>query len=218
MKLITFLIVFVMAVTSSARTNMEFDFDWRFNKGDFATAMIPAFDDSEWRSVNLPHDWSIEGPFSSEYGSGNGYAPGGVGWYRKHFKLDAIHKDKLVAIEFDGVYNNSVVWINGHFVGRRPYGYSSFQYDLTPHLKFGSEENMIAVRVDHSKFADSRWYTGSGIYRHVRLRITDKLRIGHWGTYITTPEVNNASALVRIETAVQNGYNQTRAQPRSFGV
>jgi beta-galactosidase len=210
MKLKTIFAVLVLAATSTARTNMDFDFDWRFAKGNFAVAMMPAFDDSSWRVVNLPHDWSIEGPFSAEYGSGNGYAPGGVGWYRKHFKLDAIDRDKLIAIEFDGVYNNSEVWINGLLVGRRPYGYSSFQYDLTPHLKFGSEENLIAVRVDHSKFADSRWYTGSGIYRHVRLRISDKLRIGHWGTYVITPEVNNDSAAIHIETAIKNGYDQTK--------
>jgi len=209
-KILVVSIIFVIATVTSARTNMDFDFDWHFSRGDFATAIMPAFGESGWQSVNLPHDWSIEGPFSAEYGSGNGYAPGGVGWYRKHFKLDASHKDKLVAIEFDGVYNNSEVWINGHFVGRRPYGYSSFQYDLTGHLKFGSEENIIAVRVDHSKFADSRWYTGSGIYRHVRLRITDKLRIGHWGTYITTPEVKDDSALIRIETTIKDSSNQAK--------
>lgn len=210
MKFKTFLVVLILAATVSARTNLDIDFEWRFSKGNFATVMIPEFDDSAWRIVNLPHDWSIEGPFGDEYGSGNGYAPGGIGWYRKHFKLDAAYKDKLVAIEIDGIYNNSEVWINGLFLGKRPYGYSSFQYDITPHLKFGSEENVIAVRVDHSKFADSRWYTGSGIYRHVRLRITDKLRIAHWGTYVTTPEVRENSAVVRIETTIKNGSNQAR--------
>jgi beta-galactosidase len=190
---------------------MDLDADWRFSKGDFATATVAAFDDSHWRKVNLPHDWSIEGPFGPEYGSGNGYAPGGIGWYRRHFTLDVAHKDKCVAIEFDGVYDHAEVWINGHFVGGRPYGYSSFQCDLTPLLRFGADENVVAVRVDHSRFADSRWYTGSGIYRHVRLRITDKLRIGHWGTYITTPEVTEDSATVRVETVVENGCDQPRA-------
>lgn len=197
------------AQAQPARTYIALDFDWRFSRGDFQTAMLPAFDESDWRTVNLPHDWSIEGPFSAEYASGTGYAPGGVGWYRKHFKVDAVQKDKLVAIEFDGVYNNCEVWINGHFIGGRPYGYSSFQYDLTHHIKFGSEDNVIAVRVDHSRFADSRWYTGSGIYRHVRLRITDKLHIAHWGTYITTPEVKEDSAAVRIETTVKNSSGLT---------
>jgi beta-galactosidase len=176
--------------------------------------MMPEFNDSGWRRLNLPHDWSIEGPFSSVCASGTGFLPGGIGWYRKHFKLDSVHKGKVIAIEFDGVYNYSEVWINGHFVGWRPYGYSSFQYDLTDHVKFSpvdSDENVIAVRVDHTRFADSRWYTGSGIYRHVRLRITDKLHIGHWGTYVTTPEVTEESAEVRIETMVQNDYDQPKA-------
>ncbi len=198
----------------SSRKKIDFDFDWRFSKGDFPTALIPEFDDSDWRKVNLPHDWSVEEPFGPEYGSGNGYAAGGVGWYRKHFTLDENLKNKLVSIEFDGVYNNSEVWINGHFVGRRPYGYISFQYDLSQHLNFGSDENIIAVRVDHSKFADSRWYTGSGIYRHVRLRITDKLHIGHWGTYVTTPIIDKDTAVIKIETTVKNAYNQ----PKDFSL
>ncbi len=190
---------------------MDFDFDWRFSKGDFATAMMPAFDDSGWRTVNVPHDWSVEGPFGAEYASGSGYAPGGIGWYRKHFKLDAANRDKLVVIEFDGVYHNSEVWINGHFVGRRPYGYSSFQYDLTRHVKFADDENVVAVRVDHTKFADSRWYTGSGIYRHVRLHITDRLHIGPWGVYVTTPEVSEGSATIRVETVICNDRDRTVA-------
>jgi beta-galactosidase len=189
----------------------DFDFDWRFSRGDFSTAMIPSFNDDDWRQINLPHDWSVEGPFSKDLGSGNGYAPGGIGWYRKHFKIDPAHKNKSIAIEFDGVYNNSEVWINGQFVGRRPYGYSSFQYDLTPHIKFGEAENVIAVRVDHTRFADSRWYTGSGIYRHVQLYIRDKLHIAHWGVYITTPEISDESGMVRIETTVQNDDTKMRA-------
>ncbi len=167
---------------ASVRTVENFDFDWRFSKGDFPEAALPAFDDANWCRVNVPHDWSIEGPFSPDYGSGNGYAPGGLGWYRKHFQLDPAQKGRDVTIEFDGVYDYSEVWINGIFVGARPYGYSSFAYDLTPYLKFGAQENVIAVRADHSRFADSRWYTGSGIYRHVRLCITDQQHIAHWGT------------------------------------
>ena len=194
----------VIAPTSGARTVADLDRDWRFSKGDFASAAVPAFNDSNWRRVKLPHDWSIEGPFGPEYGSGNGYAPGGMGWYRKHFRLDPAAKGKSVAIEFDGVYDHSQVWINGHFVGGRPYGYSSFECDLTPHLKFGTEENVVAVRVDHSRFADSRWYTGSGIYRHVRLRITDKARIALWGIFVTTPEIREDSAVIQVETTIWN--------------
>ena len=166
---------------------------------------MPAFDDRGWRQLNVPHDWSIEGPFGAEFGSGNGFAPGGIGWYRKHFKLDADQKGRAVAIEFDGVYDNSEVWVNGQLVGGRPYGFSSFQCDLTPFVKFGSDDNVIAVRVDHSRFADSRFYTGSGIYRNVRLVITDKLRIAHWGVSVTTPKIKSDSAIVHIETTVENG-------------
>ncbi|MBP8303450.1 MAG: glycoside hydrolase family 2 protein [Phycisphaerae bacterium] len=200
-----------MPTASSARTYLDLDADWRFSRGDFATAAVPAFDDSTWGNVNVPHDWSIEGPFGPEHGSGNGFAPGGIAWYRRHFTLDTADKDCLVAIEFDGVYDHAQVWFNGHCVGGRPYGYSSFECDLTPLARFGDGENVLAVRVDHSRFADSRWYTGSGIYRHVRLRITDRLHVAQWGTFVTTPEVKADSALVRVETAVENETGQARA-------
>jgi len=219
-----FLLAFVFATISGsagkrahsqsptpARTIIDIDADWRFSRGDFPNAAMPAFDDSGWRHVDLPHDWSSEGPFSAEYGSGNGYAPGGVGWYRKHIGgLGAQLNGKLVTIEFDGVYDNSEVWINGQFVGGRPYGYSSFECGLTPHLKLQGD-NVIAVRVDHSRFADSRWYTGSGVYRHVRLRLEDPLHIGHWGTFVTTPSVNATFALVRVETRIENRSTADRA-------
>jgi beta-galactosidase len=187
-----------------SRVTQDLDANWLFSKGDFASAMMRSFDDSVWRQVNVPHDWSSDGPFSAEYGSGNGYAPGGIGWYRKYFKIDANQKGRVVAIEFDGVYDYSEIWINGQFVGGRPYGFSSFQLDLTPFVKFGSDDNLVAVRVDHSRFADSRYYTGSGIYRNVRLVITDKLRIAHWGVSVTTPKIKSDSAVVRIETTVEN--------------
>jgi beta-galactosidase len=205
-------VVLLLAVTGivSASAVVDFDFDWRFSKGDFPAGMMPAFNDSAWRTLNVPHDWSIEGPYRPDYASGTGFAPGGIAWYRKHFKLDAAQKGKRVAIEFDGVYNNAQVWVNGINLGTRPYGYASFQYDMTPYLKFGDQENIVAVRVDHTKFSDSRWYTGSGIYRHVRLNITDPLHIAHWGTYVTTPDVNDAAATIRIETTIVNDSNQPR--------
>jgi hypothetical protein len=199
----------VAAATADARVTEDFDANWRFSKGDFAAAMMPAFGDNGWRTLNVPHDWSIEGPFSAEYGSGNGFAPGGIGWYRKHFRPDATQKNKLVAIEFDGVYANSEVWINGQFVGMRPFGFASFQYNLTPYLKWDAD-NVVAVRVDHSRFADSRFYTGSGIYRNVRLSITDQLRIAHWGTSVTTPKIKNDSAIVRVETTIENNFADKR--------
>jgi beta-galactosidase len=197
--------------TAGARVTQDFDAGWLFSKGDFAAAMLPAFDDSGWRQLNLPHDWSSEGPFSAEYGSGNGYAPGGIGWYRKHFRLEADQKGKSVAIEFDGVYDWSEVWINGQFAGGRPYGFSSFQFDVTPFVKFGSRDNVVAVRVDHSRFADSRFYTGSGIYRNVRLCLAGQLRIAHEGVAITTPELKDDSAVVRIETTVENASAETKS-------
>lgn len=187
------------------RRYLDLDPGWRFSKSDPVSAMMPGFDDSIWRPVNVPHDWSSEGPFGVESGSGNGYAPGGVGWYRKTFRLPASDRDKFVSVEFDGVYDHSEVWINGHYGGGRPYGYSSFECELTPLVKFGEQENVLAVRVDHSRYADSRWYTGSGIYRHVRLRVTDKLRIAHWGVFVTTPQVTEDAAMVRVETKIENG-------------
>jgi len=122
----------VPATAADARVTQDFDANWLFSRGDFPSAMMRAFDDSVWRQVNVPHDWSIEGPFSADYGSGNGYAPGGIGWYRKYFKMDSNQKDRTVAIEFDGVYDWSEVWVNGQFVGGRPYGFSSFQFDVAP--------------------------------------------------------------------------------------
>ncbi len=197
---------------AGARPRIVADWDagWRFSKGEFAAAMSPGFDDSGWRSVDVPHDWSTEEPFRADYGSGNGYAAGGIGWYRKHFPADPAWKGRSVTVEFDGVYANAEVWLNGQFVGGRPYGYSSFALELTPLLKPEVEDNVLAVRVDHSRFADSRWYTGSGIYRQVRLVVTDPLRIAHWGTYVTTPAVTADSATVRIETAVQNGCSDEK--------
>jgi len=171
---------------------------------------MPAFDDHGWQEVTLPHDWSSDGPFSAEFGSGNGYAPGGFGWYRKHFQLDTSKGPQTVTLEFDGVYADSEVWINGQYVGGRPYGFSSFQCELTPYVKFDARDNVVAVRVDHSRFADSRYYTGSGIYRNVRLVIADQLRVAQWGVAITTPKVTADSATIRVATAVENrsGYNQ----------
>jgi beta-galactosidase len=172
---------------------------------------MSAFDDAGWTRVDLPHDWSADGPFSAEFGSGNGYAPGGIAWYRKHFTLPADLANKVGAIEFDGIYDYSEVWVNGFFVGGRPYGYSSFECPLTPFLRFGGADNVVAVRVDHSRFADSRWYTGSGIYRHVRLRFADPLRVAHWGTSVTTPVVTADSATVRVETAIEHSSNGGRS-------
>jgi beta-galactosidase len=199
-----------VSTSSQSRSRIDFDFGWRFHLGDLPTAALPGFDDSGWREVDLPHDWSIEGPCGPEFAAGNGYAPGGIGWYRKSFNLDADAPNRLVAVEFDGIYNHGEVWINGHFVGRRPYGYSTFECDLTPFLHYGGTPNLIAVRVDHSRFADSRWYTGSGIYRHVHLRLTDRVYIPTGSTFVSTESASAATASLRMETEVRNTTtNQT---------
>lgn len=190
------------AAAPPARESL-FNFDWKFYKGDEPKASQTAFDDSAWRALDLPHDWSIEGPFDVKWASCTGYLPGGIGWYRKSFELPAELKDKLVAIQFDGVYHNSQVWCNGKPVGQRPYGYISFQFDLTPYVKFG-EKNVIAVRVEHTEFADSRWYTGSGIYRNVHLIVTDKLHVAPYGVFVTTPEAGADAARVAVQTTVRN--------------
>jgi beta-galactosidase len=202
----------VIASHSALATRRVIDLDpgWRFSVSSASMGMNPKFDDSTWQTVNLPHDWSIDGPFLPTYGSGNGYAPGGQAWYRRHFSLRPEDKGQLVSIELDGVYDNAEVWLNGYLVGGRPYGFESFALDLTPLIN-PNGDNVLAVRVDHSRIADSRWYTGSGIYRDVRLVITDPLHLGHWGTYVTTPVVSGSAATVHVETEVDNASATGRA-------
>jgi len=188
----------------NVRSTEDFGFGWRFFRGDVTDAQDVKFDDSGWQTVDLPHDWSIEGPFSEEYASGTGYLPGGMGWYRKSFQLSRDMEDRKIYIQFDGIYNNSEVWLNGKYLGKRPNGYVSLCYDLTPYIEYGNGENVIAVRVDHSKFADSRWYTGSGIYRNVFLTIANKIHVKHDGTFVTTPEITDKEAQIHINTTVKN--------------
>jgi len=193
-----------------ARRIVSFNPDWKFALGDHPEAVNPLFDDSEWRELSLPHDWSIEGMFSEDHPStpGGGALPGGIAWYRKSFSLPGDLTDKLVFIEFDGVYQESEVWINGHSLGGRPNGYISFRLDLSPYLMQDGSPNLIAVRVDNSNQPNSRWYSGSGIYRDVRLLITKQLHVDQWGIFITTPEVSQELALVSIQTAVKNDGEQ----------
>jgi beta-galactosidase len=187
----------------SAREIQNFNFNWKFIKGDFPGAEKNDFNDTGWRTLDLPHDWSIEGPFSKEWASGTGYLPAGIGWYRKTFTVPSVLKNRKTYIYFDGIYNNSEVWINGKYLGKRPYGYISFQYDLSPYLNYG-KENTIAVKVDHSKFGDSRWYTGSGIYRDVKLVTVSPVHIKLWGVSCSTPEVSAQKARLNIEVTVLN--------------
>jgi beta-galactosidase len=186
------------------RQRLLIDDNWKFIQSDVEGAEKPGYNDANWRTVNLPHDWSIEGEFKEDAitkGPG-GYLPTGIGWYRKHFSLSSAVKDLQYWIEFDGVYMNSDVWINGQHLGKHPYGYTSFYYDLTPYIKKG--ENLIAVRVDNSIQPNSRWYSGSGIYRHVWLNIAGSVHIAQWGMYITTPKVDSSSALVSFRTSIEN--------------
>lgn len=180
------------------------DPDWKFSLTDTVGAENTGFNDNQWRPLDLPHDWSIEGAFdqAASTGGGGGYLPTGVGWYRKHFTLSGTAAGKTVRIEFEGVYQNSDVWINGNHLGHYPNGYMSFYYDLSSYVRKG--ENIITVRVDNSFQPNTRWYSGSGIYRHVWLDIADRLHIAQWGTYITTPSVDSTAAEVKVRTSIEN--------------
>jgi len=181
--------------------------DWRFFKGEASGAEQPAFSDTAWRALDLPHDWAIEGPFDRKFNPHDGGLPFfGVAWYRKHFTIPAGAKGKYFSLQFDGAMSNSTVWINGDKVGGRPYGYESFALDLTPYLKFG-EENVLAVRLAPED-QSSRWYPGAGIYRNVWLNVTGAVRVAQWGTYITTPSVTDAKATVAVRTEIENKGGQ----------
>ena len=167
--LCTLFLSLLASLPSSSRETLNFDRGWLFCLGDSSAMARTDYADTSWRPLNLPHDWAIEGDFSVDNpsGAGGGALPGGIGWYRKHFTVPAsLTADDHLFITFDGVYMNSSVYINGHLLGTRPYGYISFQYDLTPYLRRGAD-NVIAVRVDNSDQPNSRWYSGCGIYRHV---------------------------------------------------
>ena len=207
---LTILIFFTLSVSAgqNPRTVSNFNSGWTFRLGDVLNAFSPRFNDADWRKLNLPHDWAVEGDFSENNpaGSGGGALPGGIGWYRKTFKADKKLIGKKIFIDFDGVYSNSEVWLNGVSLGVRPYGYISFRYELTKYLKFDAD-NVIAVRVDNSEQPNSRWYSGCGIYRNVWLTITDPVHVDLWGTYVTTPEVSREKATVNVVTTVKNDNN-----------
>jgi beta-galactosidase len=192
---------------SQGRLVTNFDSGWRFQQADTKAAQAPGFDDSAWRSLSVPHDWSIEGRHepTAPSGRGGGYLPSGASWYRKSFALPDSEKGRRVRIEFDGVMANSEVYLNGTLLGKRPSGYQSLRYDLTPHLKFGKGAvNVIAVRTDTSVQPASRWYTGAGIYRHVRLVSTEPVQFGESGVFVSVPKADAAGATVRVVADVQN--------------
>ncbi len=187
-----------------------FNAGWRFHLGEVAGAELAAFDDSQWRALSLPHDWAVEGDFSIDNpsGTGGGALPGGIGWYRKSFDVTSADLEKRIYVDFDGAYMNATVYINGHRLGTRPYGYASFSYDLTPWLHKG--RNVIAVRVDNAEQPNSRWYSGCGIYRNVWLRKLAPVYVAQWGTFVSTPEVDAARALVKVDTDVENTSSRAR--------
>lgn len=204
MKLYYITALILIAHSSFAQRQFPgFNKDWKFLLGDIPAASQPGYNDKNWRTLSVPHDWSIEGQFSDTNATtpNQGALPAGIGWYRKTFNIPDSAKGKNVRIEFDGVYRNSEVWINGHYLGKRAYGYSSFQYDLTPYCQ---AKNVLAVKVDNSLQPNSRWYSGSGIYRNVRLVITGTIAVAHWGSFITTPFVSADSATVVVATTIRN--------------
>ncbi|MEJ2009879.1 MAG: beta galactosidase jelly roll domain-containing protein [Acidobacteriota bacterium] len=215
--------------------NQLFDSGWRFHRGDAPGAESEGFDDNTWRRLDLPHDWSVEdlppspqsngqgavwggldvplqiGPFDmyrSEGKRSTGWCVGGTGWYRKRFTAEEVHAGSQAEIVFEGVYMKSDVWLNGHHLGFHPYGYTSFAYDLTPYLN-REGENIIAVRV-RNEGRNSRWYSGSGIYRHVWLHVTGPVRVPLWGVYVTTPEVSTQSAGMKVAVKVENREKAAR--------
>jgi beta-galactosidase len=181
------------------------DSNWEFLLGDPGGAEARSFRDANWRPVDLPHDWSIEGhpEKNNPAGSGGGFFPAGTGWYRKTFTAPSEWKGKRVHIEFDGIYRDATVYLNGHKLGTQPYGYTGFHFDLTPDLDF-SQPNVVAVRVDNSAQPNSRWYSGSGIYRHVRLVATDPVHVAHWGVFVTTTQASSEAAKVSVRIRLAN--------------
>lgn len=207
--MIVFLQQHVVAQSTGRQVRIinNFDKDWSFIQEDVPGAEKAAFNDTKWRKLDVPHDWSIEGKYDklNPTGRGGGYLPAGIGWYRKTFTLPEDMVSSKVSIQFDGVMANSEVWINGQLLGKRPYGYISFNYELSKYLNFGKgKTNVIAVRADNSVQPASRYYTGAGIYRHVRLVATNAVHIDDWGVYITTAGATAQKAIVKVQTKVRN--------------
>src|SRR5262249_809552 len=178
---------------------------WLCVTGAPANAQQTSFGDTSWRSLNVPHDWSIEGPFDMNAvttGSG-GYLPAGIGWYRKHFTIPASQQGKRIFVEFDGVMAYADVYVNGTKVGTHNNGYMSFRYEITAQAGFGGS-NVIALRANNSSQPAPRWYAGAGIYRHVRIIATDPVHVAQWATFVSTPTVSASSATVHVATTIQN--------------
>lgn len=195
----------------TAQNNLQnFNYNWKFTETDSPDYRLTTYNTKDWRTLDLPHDWSIEHDFDKKLEGATAFMPGGIGWYSKSFPT-VINENQKCYIIFDGVYNNAAFWINGMKFGEHPYGYAPIYYDITKYLSPEGKENRISVRVDHSRYADSRWYTGSGIYRNVQLLIVDKLHIPVWGTYITTPEVSKEKATIEIQIELKNDYKTQKS-------
>lgn len=200
---LTFIFINTTLYAQQTRQTILFNDGWKFYKGDVTNPDEPSLNDAKWRQVDLPHDWSIEGPYDEKWASATAYLPAGIGWYRKTFKINPNLRSKNIFLYFDGVYKNSEVWINGHYLGKRPNGFIPFQYEITPFLNKNGK-NLVTVKADHTKFADSRWYTGSGIYRNVYLIAADQVHVDLWGIRFTTAHVNEQSATAKVSVSVIN--------------
>ena len=219
---LTLILLIIVQLNISAQNKLNetlFNYDWKFCLGNIEGGEKPELNDNTWRHIDLPHDWSIEdlnipdttngrmisGPFDSnaESGKHSGFTVGGTGWYRKHFKLSSLDTGKIVYINFDGIYMNYDVWINGHHIGNQPYGYTANWYNLTPYIHYGEKGNIIAVRVKNEG-VNSRWYSGSGIYRNVTLSIVDKIHVSPWGLFVQTPKVDSSQAEILVEANILN--------------
>lgn len=201
------LCVSVMSVSAEAQITFgkaeNINDGWKFRLDSLADYSSVKVNDKKWRNLDLPHDWSVEGEASPDLASCTGYLPGGIGWYRKTLYMPGEEAIRKQTLYFEGVYNNSEVWVNGIYVGKRPSGYVSFAYDISRYLRYGAD-NVIAVKVDHSKSADSRWYTGSGIYRDVYLVSSEYIHIDNWGISVTSRDISKRSATLDIATDMRN--------------
>ena len=206
-KICSFLLLCFLCLDLGAQE--LFNKGWMFLKNDALNAETIEFDDSKWRKQDLPHDWAIEGPFDVKYNARCGGLPfHGTGWYRKHFTMNAGDKGKVVNVIFDGAMNDAHVWVNGQFVGNRPYGYVSFKFDISKYLNYDGSNNVIAVRLQ-PKDLSSRWYPGAGLYRNVWLDVDNQVHIPHWGTFVTTPLINKEKAVVQAETKLINSSSKS---------
>ncbi|MEG0806840.1 MAG: glycoside hydrolase family 2 TIM barrel-domain containing protein [Alistipes sp.] len=210
-KLLVIILLSGSFTATASRTQTNIDFDWYFHLGDIKEGE-KLMDYASWRQLDVPHDWSIEQSYDKNVAGhhANAFLPAGIGWYKKEIEWSDAWSNKLVFIDFDGVYMKSTVWVNGQQVGYRPNGYLSLFYELTPHLKRG--KNVISVKVDNVLQPSARWYTGNGIYRHVNLVVTDKIRVEKDGTYVTTPKISKEQATVKFEVEVDNRLPESYAQ------